>query len=683
MVRTFRPTAGRPDRLGFRDPVQSPFFATPAGTGSIVPYKVPSAASPSGSSAISAPGYKPPSAPSKGVEDDNSNQSSDIGRHPKPVNGNPVLSPDRPTTGRPDLGDYRPIHGVGHQSYRQPASSDPDAFDRWAGAVLADYAQAGHGPEDPRASWLQYASPEGPYGPLGAIPAQDLLAAGNRDRERRGLPPLNIDGSVFNPARPGAVPVLSAPRPRPPKDFDPWPTSPDYSPSLRDPFAPIPLPIDFNPFDPGSVGGSIDFGAPAFQPSVLYLIRADASNVPASYQPWSFTVSAPAGLTPSTQKNSAGGYNCLLGGSVVAGWGNSDTDRQNYVPNFVLVNTSPIPGLPGRDPSVTSVPRMPRPGYINSPSGPGSPAPSPAPEPSPAPRSPLPSVPRLPTLDPGNFPIYPSAPAPAPVPAPFPAKPSSPTKSPSPAPSPVPTPWISPNTGTPSNPSQPIGAPVPPSDGSTGGGDDQPGNGPRCRYQVDQIVSATVKKFTRCGESGPEFQEEVIPVHFAMKSAIVAAFDRLYEIESAKCDPCDCHAAIPESWQLRIDQRPPQLVIQYAEVKADGKFGPPNYSLSVPFYRYTEEQTNKALFPAYKKGSRSGILVLSNNSKIVVNAHSEIQASIVIEALRKLVKPERLEGAILSNLSRKGQKLKEIQVVPKIAKYFDGENEKPLWIKYF
>jgi hypothetical protein len=193
-------------------------------------------------------------------------------------------------------------------------------------------------------------------------------------------------------------------------------------------------------------------------------------------------------------------------------------------------------------------------------------------------------------------------------------------------------------------------------------------------------VAASLKVFKKCGADGPEFEQISVQVHFAMKLAVEAQAERLAAIEAQQCES-NCIAAVPDSWQMRIQQTPPQLVIQYAEKKGD-RLGAPHYSISIPYYRLSAENTKASLFPVYKKGSHIGIVVLPDNTKIIVNATNGTEAERVLNLLKGLVVPEKVKGAIESTAKRKGQSLKEVRVFPKIAKYFDGVNVKPVWIKY-
>jgi hypothetical protein len=195
------------------------------------------------------------------------------------------------------------------------------------------------------------------------------------------------------------------------------------------------------------------------------------------------------------------------------------------------------------------------------------------------------------------------------------------------------------------------------------------------------------KVFDKCGTDGkPVYKEETLFVPGNQAQFIKMLLDNMADQQGAQCTPTtdSCYAAIPESAQLKINYNYPQLVIQYAEVKANGTLGDPKYSTSIPHYNKSEVETVKALFPQYTKGNRSGILILKDNSKIVVNAKDEATASAAITALSALVAPAWLVGSITSLTLRKGRNLSAITIAPKIANYYANGalDEKPTWRKY-
>jgi hypothetical protein len=164
-------------------------------------------------------------------------------------------------------------------------------------------------------------------------------------------------------------------------------------------------------------------------------------------------------------------------------------------------------------------------------------------------------------------------------------------------------------------------------------------------------------------------------------------------LEKSQCTPPDsspeCVAAIPDWWQIRLGADIPQLVVQYAEQIGEKngkpKYGAPKYVITIPHYQLSYDATTKALFPSYTKGSRMGVLICNDNSKLIVNAEDEAEANRVLNQLQSLIAPAFTEDARINNGDRRGTNLKTLTVHPRIAKFFSQgqKNTKPDWIKYF
>ncbi|MBE9031606.1 hypothetical protein IQ266_17880 [filamentous cyanobacterium LEGE 11480] len=199
-------------------------------------------------------------------------------------------------------------------------------------------------------------------------------------------------------------------------------------------------------------------------------------------------------------------------------------------------------------------------------------------------------------------------------------------------------------------------------------------------------VTIPYQAFTGCNAetNTPEFATLSLEVPENQALFMQTMLNKLAILEGQQCTTeTEAYAALPDAHQIKLDHIPPQLVVQYAELFDDGKTGAPKYSISIPYYLLNESETTASLFPQYDKGQRIGVVTLSNNAKLIVNAKDEKEVDRVIDKLKILIDPNKRIGEVISNNVRKGQDLKEITVVPKIAKYFAGnKNEKPIWIKY-
>jgi hypothetical protein len=357
----------------------------------------------------------------------------------------------------------------------------------------------------------------------------------------------------------------------------------------------------------------------------------------------------------------------------------------------------------GRDPIPVQPPSLdPFPDYASDPfTFAPSPSPSAPPQKSPSP---------LPTKDPSRYPtidpkLDPSIPAPSPNRDPS----TPPISAPSPVPRPAPAPTNQPKTND-----NPTYQPVPSPNSNPGGGASLPDVTPspeRCKDPCIQklhdkldkkddssdccdTVRIVVKRFKSCtktidGQVVDTIDFDLIPVAVPKleSEAYQLLYDRIFALESAQCTKHDCesYAAIPDWWQIRLGSDVPQLVVQYAEVLKDGKFGAPKYVLTIPHYNKSKDATSKGLFPSYWKGQRMGILTLNDNSKLIVNAKTESEVERVINQLRGTIGGNFLQGSVISTGQRKGAQLKQIEVAPRFAKYFSkGQQDvKPDWVKEF
>jgi hypothetical protein len=350
-------------------------------------------------------------------------------------------------------------------------------------------------------------------------------------------------------------------------------------------------------------------------------------------------------------------------------------------------------------------PRFPQPDSAPAPQR--SPSPSPSPQPSPAP-APMPNQPApipLPSIDPTAAPTGDPKPRFDPAPAP------SPNRSPSPAPNPSTQPF----PGKQRNPNdfhseqtydykvpeivgqkQREKEPAPYTQPYFPRPDFDACKDPCIADMHDQSksqkpIDIDYQHFVSCNPltKEPIFETLTIACPENQSEFMATILNQLAALEGQQCTASssgqECYVSLPDSAQLKIMQEYPQLVIQYAEDKGSGRYGPPKYSISIPHYQKSMDDTKVTDFPAYTKGNHSGILVLTTNAKMIVNAISAIEAEAMINSL-KLFIPIVIRGnAITSITVRKGRALNQIRVVPRIANYYDtGEpGKKPAWRKYF
>jgi hypothetical protein len=147
----------------------------------------------------------------------------------------------------------------------------------------------------------------------------------------------------------------------------------------------------------------------------------------------------------------------------------------------------------------------------------------------------------------------------------------------------------------------------------------------------------------------------------------------------------DLVSAIPLSWQIRNEGNKPQMVIQCAEengVDKDGnkKYKSAMYPISVPHWDGSPE--DKISLPSYIKGNYEGIYVLSDNSKVTINAKNEIECKRILSAIKpKIPRQYRKDAYFKGGLIVRDEPIKESRVKPKYGRYFKNgqRNNKPDW----
>lgn len=180
------------------------------------------------------------------------------------------------------------------------------------------------------------------------------------------------------------------------------------------------------------------------------------------------------------------------------------------------------------------------------------------------------------------------------------------------------------------------------------------------------------------------FDKQLIRVPRMEAEAWELSLNNQAEILFALCRECDEPiAAIPEWWQTRLGAERPQLIIQYAAMFDDGTFDKAKYSISIPYWNKSKEQTEINDFPIYRKGQYMAQLILRDNSKVIVNCFSEDVCDDVIDKLSQSINPNQLDGSAYTTSRRLGRELNKIVVYPRVAKFFStGQMDiTPDWVK--
>ncbi len=145
---------------------------------------------------------------------------------------------------------------------------------------------------------------------------------------------------------------------------------------------------------------------------------------------------------------------------------------------------------------------------------------------------------------------------------------------------------------------------------------------------------------------------------------------------------CECGGAaiaiFPDWWQTKINADRPQLAILYREWNGT-KFGEYYHTQHIP--HYNKPKGHKPSFPDIKKGSAMGILILNDNSKIIVNADNNSEAKKVINAYKTFVKGEFLKGVKGPRMSERAGDIKKVTTRAIRAEFYSKgqEDTAPDW----
>lgn len=144
--------------------------------------------------------------------------------------------------------------------------------------------------------------------------------------------------------------------------------------------------------------------------------------------------------------------------------------------------------------------------------------------------------------------------------------------------------------------------------------------------------------------------------------------------------------AVPDTWQLKANQNRPQLVIVYRARKIEyitksgrrSKTGA--RSICVPHY----EGGRSVNAPNYTAGNEWARMILTDNSRIQINARSRTEAERVVKTLARMVSSRYRTDNIATGTYAKNL-IRSADLVPaKAAYYSDGDQRSlPDWVTTF
>lgn len=186
-------------------------------------------------------------------------------------------------------------------------------------------------------------------------------------------------------------------------------------------------------------------------------------------------------------------------------------------------------------------------------------------------------------------------------------------------------------------------------------------------------------------ELKPKFTEEALPAREGqgkglyglgqlISSAIMMNTD-IHKDLSAK----DGAIAIPEHWQIPLEAQRPQLVVQSAEKMSNGFLDSAKYVTTIPHYKYTQPRDTPP-FDYMDKGSTQGMLVLKDNSKVIIYAKNQTEATRVLNQIKLTIDSTFLENSYIKLGRIQNENMKEIRVYPKFGRFYDkGVKENFKW----
>ena len=154
-------------------------------------------------------------------------------------------------------------------------------------------------------------------------------------------------------------------------------------------------------------------------------------------------------------------------------------------------------------------------------------------------------------------------------------------------------------------------------------------------------------------------------------SAVLAVLRmRIFEEYRTAIGDNNLFVMLPDNFQAKLHQFPPQLMVGLGEVTEKGVTRV-KWSFGLPHYRH-KNSTPKPKIPKLHKGNYWARLILSDNSRIYINAISEAEGVAFITAIADLIDPIFLPASPLpiDTGKRGGEPIREVKTEPVAAAYY-------------
>jgi hypothetical protein len=197
-------------------------------------------------------------------------------------------------------------------------------------------------------------------------------------------------------------------------------------------------------------------------------------------------------------------------------------------------------------------------------------------------------------------------------------------------------------------------------------------------------LSITYKTFASCDGTTAKFGAGSMVVPLGMRTFCETMLNKLADIEAQKCIDQTAIASVPEWWQLRPEAHRPQMIYIYRVKNANGTWVSGGYSLTVPHPKNVTAATVVKL-PNYTKGNYQSILILSDNSKVIVNGKDAAACEAMINAAKAQIATSYLTNASTKSGVRGGatafvEKAVQLWAIDYYAKGA-ADGLKPTWRK--
>jgi hypothetical protein len=145
---------------------------------------------------------------------------------------------------------------------------------------------------------------------------------------------------------------------------------------------------------------------------------------------------------------------------------------------------------------------------------------------------------------------------------------------------------------------------------------------------------------------------------------------KIFEEYRASIGSNDAIILMPDNWQAKMHQFPPQLVVGLGEVVGT-ETTRAKWTFAIPHYKYDRNHDLK--LPRLQKGNWWARFVLKDNSRVYINAESENEGRNFILDIIPLINPNYLPGEqpyVIDTGKRGGSPIREVLTEPTFGAFY-------------